>query len=77
MDAIEEVQIFSARGSRFVLRVYALAEQVERRGDPLRIELGDGIECLLEGLARDEALGESFGDTVVADESRACGWLER
>ena len=68
VDAIEQVQIFSARGSRFVLRVDTLAQQVERRGDPLRIELGDGVERLLEGLARDEALGELFRDTVVADE---------
>ena len=70
VDAIEHPQVLLSRGARFGFGVDALAQQVERRGDPFRIEARDGVEHLLEGLARHEALGEFLRDAVVADEMK-------
>src|SRR6185437_13266227 len=60
--------IFVRRAPRLAFVGHTLAEQIERRGDALRVERTHRRQSIVEDLAGDEPLGEPFGETVVADE---------
>ena len=71
-------EILVARRARFALVGHALAEQVERGGDALRVERADGVERLVERLAGDEAATRSASRAGCCERSgRTRGWFER
>src|SRR6185312_4426755 len=67
-DAIEDLQVCSARGSIFGFGVDALAEQVERRRESAAVELPNRGNRGLDPLASDEAGGEPPGQAIRLDE---------
>jgi len=77
---VEEREILPPRLPRLRLVRDRLAEEVERRRDALRVQLGDGVTGAGDRLAGHEARGKALGEPVVPDEAedpRLAGEIEQ
>src|ERR1700687_771117 len=68
VDPVQHVDVRLACRPRLSLVVYALAKQIERRRDSRRVETTHRGKGGLERLARNESVGKTLGEFVVADE---------
>ena len=66
--AVEHAEVLIARRHRLGLGADALAQEVERGGDPSPAQLPGRLDPLLDRLARHEPGGESPGEAVPAHE---------